>query len=668
MKNTNFLKLLVLFIGMLFTAFLVFGCSPPNDTLPLASTPTPTRAASSSGLPASPRPRPAPTATAFPPTPTLSPVRNLPSPTPTNPPTPTAAVRAVTILLDDFKTQPYPGESVYRFNCLGGERRAENDGTTLTWGQGVVTTTIISDTPWGGAWMSLNHPIQDELPVNFSAVLPPQIAPAYQSQITGVMAVIADGKPGKTLRLELKEGGELRWSNEITLNGGRQLASFDLPPLKNINELLWVLDHTSPGDYVVLERVSFTAVTPITDTAMAAFVWSYGMLLNNWDPTTGLARDKARHAAGEFDAVQATGALAGATAMAEQLGVVSRADAIRIVNKISDTLLLDLPRYHGLWPHFVTVSPAGEIAIAPGVEWSSVDTAIAALALLDAQNALGLDTSGTEQMLKAVDWNDLLTQNGISHGYAHTGDRFPYGWDVFGGESWLVDLAYAAAAGEVAPMSYLTPPTANGSGFIDEMAWLLAPPPRQDYWGADWAAYRPAAAEAQILYYPAHYPQSCFSRLGLFGLSAGEIPAPSPNPPGSIYQAFGVGGRFAAANDGLALTGAPVVTPHYAGLATSLQPEEAIQMWDWLIKYGYFSPLNNPESLSFPADSACNPADSQRNHLKGSWNLSLQALGWGRYLAQRAGETPVLWRAATENAFLRKGYRLLSLGERVFLR
>ena len=68
------------------------------------------------------------------------------------------------------------------------------------------------------------------------------------------------------------------------------------------------------GDTVVLDSIAFTATTPITDTATAAFVWSYGQLLNNWNPTTGLVRDKAKDASGAFDAIQATGSLAAATA------------------------------------------------------------------------------------------------------------------------------------------------------------------------------------------------------------------------------------------------------------------------------------------------------------------------------------------------------------------
>jgi hypothetical protein len=562
--------------------------------------------------------------------------------------------------VDDFRPQPYQGESVYFFNRLGGDRGAIND-SILDWGTGQVTTTISSGNSWGGVWMSLNHPIREGLPINLTAILPPQILPAYQSQITGITVQIARGTPNKTFRLELKDGNELRWEKEITLEGGDQVLSSDLPALGDVNHLVWVLDHASAGDYVVLEGVSFTATTHITDTATAAFVWSYGMLLNNWNPATGLVRDKAKDASGEFDAIQATGSLAAATAVAEQLGVVSHANAVQIVFRISDTLLLDLPRHHGLWPHWVTVSPGGEITIVENTEWSSVDTVIAAIGLLAAQSGLGMDTSGTEQMLQAIDWDDLVTPSGISHGYAYSGDRIPYAWDVFGGESWLVELAYAAVTGQVAPIAYPSPPTANGSGFIDELAWLLVPPPSgADYWGTDWAAYRSAAADEQISYYPTHYPQSCFTHLGLFGLSAAEVPGPSSVPQTSIYQAFGVGGRFAPANDGSALLGGPVVVPHYAAMIASLGPGEATEMWDWLIERGYFTPLTNVESLMFSTGSSCEPAQVAWNHLKGSWNLSLQTLGWGRYLAERDGQVPILWQATTANPLLDQGYLFLA--------
>ena len=70
--------------------------------------------------------------------------------------------------------------------------------------------------------MSLNHPIREGLPINFSALLPTQILPAYQSWITGLNIRIEDGTPGRTFKLELKDKDETSWETEIILDGGVQ--------------------------------------------------------------------------------------------------------------------------------------------------------------------------------------------------------------------------------------------------------------------------------------------------------------------------------------------------------------------------------------------------------------------------------------------------------------
>lgn len=61
----------------------------------------------------------------------------------------------------------------------------------------------------------------------------------------------------------------------------------------------------------------------------------------------------------------------------------------------------------------------------------------------------------------------------------------------------------------------------------------------------------------------------------------------------------------------------------------------------------------------FPDDTNCDPATVLWNHQKGSWNLSLQTLGWGRYLAERRGQVPILWQATLTNPLIHKGYQLL---------
>lgn len=576
------------------------------------------------------------------------------------------AEESVLILVDDFEPQPLQGDTVYYYNRIGGDRGEFGDAAVV-WGAGQVTTTITADNSYGGVWMSLNHPIRERDSINFSAILPAQILSPYQSKITDLTVQISGSTTGSMFKVELKDpAGIKQWEISRTLAGGPQILTFDLSleGLEEITELVWLLDQSAVGDYVVIDQISFTATHPFTDVANAAFVWSYGMLLNNWDPATGLVRDRSQYASGEFEAIQSTGSLAAATAMAEQLGFISAESAVEIVTAIGDTLLNDVPRYHGLWPHLVEIPLPGEITIVEGTEWSSADTTIAALSLLIAQNALGLDTSGTEQMLQAVDWDGLETMNGISHGYSYEGELLTSCWDTFGGESWLVALAYAASVHQVPPIAYPEPPTANGSGFIDELAWLFVSPPiNEDYWGTNWNPYRVTAANAQMDYYCDNYPTSCFCQLGLFGLSAGEVPMPSAVEKEDIYQAFGVGGRFTSALDGSSLLDGPVVVPHYAALVASLHPAGTINLWAWLTNQGSFSPLNNAESILFASGASCTAAGLDWNELKGSWNLALQTLGWGRFLAEQRGQIPILWQASSSNPFLHAGYALLTPNE-----
>jgi len=166
----------------------------------------------------------------------------------------------------------------------------------------------------------------------------------------------------------------------------------------------------------------------------------------------------------------------------------------------------------------------------------------------------------------------------------------------------------------------------------------------------EWGKYRQQAVAAQLAYSQAH---PCYGPLGLFGLSAAEVPDPSLVALESIYQAFGVGGEIPP-NDGTALLGHAVVAPHYIGMVASLVPDQAANAWSWLEEQGLFIPLNNVESLMFVDEPGCEHI--VWNDLKGSWNLSLQTLGWGRLLV---GTEHPLYNAARENDLLSQGYQVM---------
>jgi len=564
----------------------------------------------------------------------------------------------VVVLIDDFLPQPLQGESVWYYNRLGGDRGridgwwdptcgcTRPGGGYLEWGVGVITATITQTQgleAWQGTWSSLNHPIAEGIPLSLGAIFPSQVLPQYQGRITAVRVHVIDGSG--TLRLEMQAPDDsLPWWQESPLGGTEQTLQFPVPFTGEIQNLNWLVKGQA-GDFVVVERIEMLVEVPELSVGERGFLWSYAMLLDNWDPTSGLTRDRANFPAGDFDNVSASGLQAVAAVLAWHLGFIPRSSAIEVVEGTT-TGLMSLPRCHGLWPHFVA---NGQIA--PGTEWSSLDTVITAVALIEAREALGLDTAPVEAVLTGIDWTDLLLPNGqVSHGYDNAcSTRLEAGWYDFGTETWLVNYGYAAASGNVAEMDS-TPPTFNGSGFIDEMAWLLLPPPSRDRWEIDWGAYRESAVSAQVAYYADH---SCYASMGLFGLSAAEVPAPSEVTPSQIYQPFGVGGTVPA-NDGTSLLGHAVVVPHYPAMVSALRPDEAVTSWERLMEDGLFTPLNNTESLMFDDEPSCTQV--RWNGLRGSWNLGLQALGWGRYLSQSRNP---LYEAMWANEMLAEAYRVL---------
>ncbi len=576
---------------------------------------------------------------------------------PENPPLASADIQSLQIMIDNFEPLVRDGDPISCCNLLGGDRGSLGN-TLLSLGSGTLTATVASGSTLAGHWQSLAHPDGEQLGFDTTAILPKEILPAYQASITGLEMNISSATAGSTFHIELKNGTVIRWQASRTLGGGQETLYFPLSALGYITNIVWYIDNASSGDHVTVDSVSFTAETAVSDTATQAFLWSYGMLLDNWSSSSGMVRDKAQYPAGDFDAVQATGSLAAATAQAAQLGFISQADAINIVTVISNTLLLELPRFHGLWPHFVTISPPGAPVIAPGTEYSSADSAITAFSLYSAQFSLDLQTNGTEQFIESIDWTDLLLPDGLSHGYNEGGTRLTATWDTFGGESWLVALAYAAATGNTPPLANPQPPTYNGSAFIDDLPFLWIEPPAEiDVWGTDWSQYLLASATQQTEYFKQNYPNTCYDSLGLFGLSAAEVPEPALVLPADVYQAFGVGGHIAA-NDGSSLFGTPVIVPHAVGLLALEKPVEALSLWTWLVDNNLFTPLNNVESFLFiDGNTSCTPDNIRWNSLKGSWNLALQTVGWGNYLLRDQG--PALWLATRQSPYLYAGYLVL---------
>jgi len=598
------------------------------------------------------------------------------------------------VLVDDYRTQPRAGEAGWGFDRLGAARgQIDLDGVPdqgVAWGRGGVTATVLAGMTAGkGVYSHLSPAADGRSGIDFSAIYPPQIDRSVQRRVTALRVTIAGGRG--TFRLELKDPDEcVVWRHTVALAGGPQVIRTANPLLGRIRTLTWLV--TGPaGSHVTVERIELATegveadAEPGIDTARREFVRSYAMLLDNldpvdnWDPDTGLTRDKAYEAAGQNDNVTASGLQAAAAVVAAELGVIDHDAAVDIVERTTAGLLA-LPRpVAGLWPHFVRGG-----ARAPRAKLSSVDQVIAAVAVLEARQALALDTRAVEARLEDIDWSALIRSDGtIGHGFEpDKADEalvpIDAAWSDFGTESWLVNLAYAATAGRIAVFDH-QPPTYNGSAFIDELAWLLLPPPSPDRAGTDWGAWRELAAERQVDYYGDATPGSeCHVAAGLFGLSAAEVPDPSlapmpgptpgptPDPENAIYQPFGVGG-ITAPWDGRQIPwlGHAVVVPHAAALLASVRPAEAEAMAESLADRGLATPLNHVESMMFTDDGGNGSVPTCQNvvwnELKGSLNLAFEVLGWGRLLIQRelGLEAHPLYRAAAANALLERGSAIL---------
>jgi len=483
------------------------------------------------------------------------------------------------------------------------------------------------------------HNASDNDTLSPAKLMGPYVTKKLQPHITGLQIELSDGYGN--FRVELKDSrGQIVYSKKRQLTGGSRVLNFSLKPKADIKNLNWLVNGNG---FAIVKNVRLKIKSPKYLMPEAVFLFSYGHLSQCYDPKMGLVRDRARWPSEDYAAISPTGLFALATAIAHNLGYVEEATAKMIVRKIRKAIQ-DLPRYHGLLPHFVTNK-----RITPETEWSSFDTVITLISVILACQSLKLNSSPLEEMIQNIDWSDL-TGNGsqsISHGYDYYGNKIKLSWDTFGSEAFVLAVAFAAATGgDIARLdAYSEPPTWNGSGFNDELAALFFPMNGLDVWGNDWSAYRKEAYQKQKNYFLEHYYHS----KGLFGLSATEVPEPWSVPEENVYGAWGVGGHNGQANDGSSLVGYPIIAPHYPAILAAEHPADFESIFKYLIlKKKILTPLNNVESFGID--------ESGRlcwNSLKGAWNLSLQLLGVSHALSEN---NYLPYQSLEKNDFLREGF------------
>lgn len=557
---------------------------------------------------------------------------------------------AVPGTIDSFDAQPLQGESqeFAYYNNWGGDRgEVVSQFGSVDWHQGYIRAAISQDFQYAGIFESLNGLIRNSEVLDFAAPLPASIQAAYQSQIEALNFEFRDGQGPVTFKLESPSKATI-WTTTRTISGPTNLRlALPTPLPANVHALVVTVDGNA-GNFYELNKINAEFNAPALGN-LEPVIWSAAPLLALYDEDLHISADRQNFGADEMANIPVTGGTALVAAELARFGVVSTAAAEQLVDEITSTFLI-LPTYHGLLPHFAKLKtpPSGgnppEFENLPGGEWSSVDTVIGLLAVIEARQMLGLSTAAIEAKLENIDWEDLTLADGtISHGYQNDGTRIAVGWDVFGSESFLVGWGLAAArpGSSLASLNIAAPPTWDGAEFNDELAALFLPMNGVDHFGNDWEVYRATAAQAQWNYYDS---------LGvpIAGLSPAEVAEPWTVPQSSIYQAFGLGGHNGTVNDGSALTGHIHAAPHALGLLASHLPSETLSGWQYLKTQEVVSPLNVVESMYLT-----DQGDVVANPLKSGWNLLLQTLGWTRMVA---AANYGAYEAAAANEFVTAGF------------
>jgi len=328
-----------------------------------------------------------------------------------------------------------------------------------------------------------------------------------------------------------------------------------------------------------------------------------------------------------------------ATAAAADRGVVAP-DWARETLRRSWAAVSRLSGPYGLLPHF-SRQVADGVAIHPGTEFSTIDTAIFYQSALLA--ATMLEDAGVEAAIlaamQAMDFGPMRTDDGyVTHGFRDDGTtRLPYLWRDWGGETALVLMLQRIASLGAAPSRMATTGRVHqGTGFIAEIQSLLFPDfsqPRLDaVSGVNWLDSRQRLLADQKAYFQqAQLPNGFARQHGLYGLSAGE-------------GAFGIGYHVG----GVDLPGQALVHPHYILMSAALEPDPAVPLGVLarLQALDLFPPWGMVEN--FFADG------TESLPLQAGLNATFEALGAYHLLARVDGRPNAIYRAAESQPALRE--------------
>jgi hypothetical protein len=299
-----------------------------------------------------------------------------------------------------------------------------------------------------------------------------------------------------------------------------------------------------------------------------------------------------------------------------------------------------LPKAHGLLPHFIR-KQGDHYEIAPGTEYSSVDTSLYYHSMLLAARMLGHQSESDElvEAIQDIDFRQLHDARGfILHGLRDDGQTaLTSVWADWGGETALVLLLQAMATrGRSEPRMNRDGQVFGGVGFIGEIQSLFYPhfsQRRPDaVSGVDWSNARRLLFLKQRRYFPA---ESAARRKGVFGLSAGEAWR------GEGYIA-----------NGADHANVQLIHPHYTLMSWEQwrRPDDLFGVLQRMERAGLFPPMGLVENVTVELDEYL--------PFIGALNAGLETLAAYHLWAASSGQRDEIYESASRCPLTRDAIRL----------
>jgi hypothetical protein len=513
----------------------------------------------------------------------------------------------------------------------------------LSWENGRICVGLIGQEEWAGMWHSLSGMASSSAErMNFTRYYPAWITEAHQPEVTGVrFQVNGSGR----LKLEIKSADQVeRWSHMQEVKDP-ELRFVTVPvPGEKVPDGKFLSWTAEPGSGLCISTIQLVVDVPEMEFDQYVLLTSYAKLADCYCTATGLVRDRAHISPGSFDSMPATGYFALATAaMADPaVGIVSAEEAKRLVRSVHQAVSA-IPHAMGLLPHF-TVHKDGRNQIHPGTEYSTVDTAIYAFAMLLASEMLGDAELKADilRQVRAMDFAKLRLADGrITHGTRDDGKTLiPFSWGDWGGETALVMLLERLSGSKLPPPPMQRTAWAwQGTGFITEIQSQFFPDfdqARPDAAsGANWMHVRQRMLAEQKDYFPKNAPDSFAAQNGLYGLSAGE---------GTFGSSYDV--------NGVDLKGAKVVHPHYI-LMSGVVEQDTAEVYKLLKRMdglGYLTTLGMVENISVSSDRYL--------PMLGALNAGFEVLGAYHLAAKHRQRPNAIYAAALRSPEIREAMKL----------